>query len=544
MKKLFSILTVALIAMTATATDVISYKDILVKNKTQLRKAAAKKAPAAPQRKAPYAPEETDTWTELGTGYYYDQVMYNVYSTGTQNKKYKVTVQQCNEKPGIYRFQDVFNFSSFKSTLTFSANKNRWLYVDATDPEAVSIPDYASGGEDFFDGELHIGTLDNFSGTASGTFDGKQFTFPQKSVPVWYEEYPYDGKSSWGFWACEGDYPLTLELPESAWPKDYSLSLSWKPCAVPAEFDGKQLENYWQVDVTMGADVQYLAANLFGDFYFISDEDSTIIMEDAMMVWERTEADASNVATFSVPVDFTGSPRQFYTLPIVALDANKQPVKVAHAYCCVASAQPGENWVAMNEQATFLDVFTTDAYEGSTYTEYTCSVEKDMNNPGSYRLVDPYAEMNNQSGKHTDCHHYIYAHTNEAGEAYLETSVIGADDKDWFAISSEAYFDYISQDRDPHEGDYGINTLGWVDENGEIKFNVWSLYVYTPVNDLWYWANTNSNFYIRINELMTAISTVSAKTAEKSSVSFNLAGQRVGANYKGIVIKDGKKILQ
>ena len=39
------------------------------------------------------------------------------------------------------------------------------------------------------------------------------------------------------------------------------------------------------------------------------------------------------------------------------------------------------------------------------------------------------------------------------------------------------------------------------------------------------------------------ITTVVEKTPIKNSRAFNLAGQTVGKNYKGIVVKDGKKVL-
>ena len=43
----------------------------------------------------------------------------------------------------------------------------------------------------------------------------------------------------------------------------------------------------------------------------------------------------------------------------------------------------------------------------------------------------------------------------------------------------------------------------------------------------------------------TAIETVSAaKVANSNDAIFNLAGQKVGADYKGIVIKNGKRFVQ
>jgi hypothetical protein len=39
------------------------------------------------------------------------------------------------------------------------------------------------------------------------------------------------------------------------------------------------------------------------------------------------------------------------------------------------------------------------------------------------------------------------------------------------------------------------------------------------------------------------ISTIVEKTPIKNSRAFNLAGQPIGNNYKGVVVKDGKKVV-
>ena len=55
------------------------------------------------------------------------------------------------------------------------------------------------------------------------------------------------------------------------------------------------------------------------------------------------------------------------------------------------------------------------------------------------------------------------------------------------------------------------------------------------------------NFYIKVGAGTTptvGIENVTAKTAKTSGVIYNLAGQRVNNNFKGLVIKDGKKIVK
>lgn len=53
---------------------------------------------------------------------------------------------------------------------------------------------------------------------------------------------------------------------------------------------------------------------------------------------------------------------------------------------------------------------------------------------------------------------------------------------------------------------------------------------------------TYANVYLTISEGTTGISSIEAENANSNKM-YNLAGQRVDKNYKGIVIKDGKKFI-
>ena len=57
---------------------------------------------------------------------------------------------------------------------------------------------------------------------------------------------------------------------------------------------------------------------------------------------------------------------------------------------------------------------------------------------------------------------------------------------------------------------------------------------------------TGAKLTVTINQVVggdDAISTIVEKTPVKNSRSYNLAGQQVGKNYKGVVVKDGKKVI-
>ena len=94
---------------------------------------------------------------------------------------------------------------------------------------------------------------------------------------------------------------------------------------------------------------------------------------------------------------------------------------------------------------------------------------------------------------------------------------------------------------------------GWVNTNSGVGFQaitsgdtfpLGTLYVYAKapaaggrLNVVWRDENGN------IEEETTAIQTIKTAKAEDGAI-YNLAGQKVSASYKGVVIKDGKKYMQ
>lgn len=47
---------------------------------------------------------------------------------------------------------------------------------------------------------------------------------------------------------------------------------------------------------------------------------------------------------------------------------------------------------------------------------------------------------------------------------------------------------------------------------------------------------------VRLDNGATAVDNITVTTADPAAPAYNLNGQRVGAGYKGIVIKNGKKV--
>ena len=56
--------------------------------------------------------------------------------------------------------------------------------------------------------------------------------------------------------------------------------------------------------------------------------------------------------------------------------------------------------------------------------------------------------------------------------------------------------------------------------------------------------STSAKSAFRFDGTTTAISAINAGNAKSNSNFYNIQGQRVGANYKGLVIVNGKKIIK
>lgn len=129
---------------------------------------------------------------------------------------------------------------------------------------------------------------------------------------------------------------------------------------------------------------------------------------------------------------------------------------------------------------------------------------------------------------------YTLKYTNEAGTKPSKNYLSGTDEETELAANEKCYFYALSLDKEGNNvGFYWMNATGAAFTNGANK-------AYLTINKSNFPTKAKSGF--AFNDA-TAINNVNAEVDSANSLIYNLAGQRVNSNAKGIVIKNGRKYI-
>lgn len=199
MKKLYTLLTLALAAATASAAG--NTASLKKATETGLEMSPLRTAIEmdAPRRAAAKAPDYTaETWTSIGQGKYVASALAECY--GGTKEAVDVEVFEAAGKSGLYKVVGVWP----------DLVKEGVLYVDATDPEMVQVKKQFTGITDNVDGVTYICTLsavamDEYDNITKEAFlanfadknayvDNGVITFPVGSLLLQWPEAPADSK--------------------------------------------------------------------------------------------------------------------------------------------------------------------------------------------------------------------------------------------------------------------------------------------------------------------------------------------------------------
>lgn len=186
------------------------------------------------------------TWKTLGEGEYSDAILSNLFRN-FYNDPITVTVEECEQTPGVYRVVNPWPSVQTDETL--------YLEIDARDPEMVLIPAQVSPFDDPEWGETQYRSISDYAvtklgftkqqfldsplGDCNATMANNMITFPKNCLSVmWPNCDPYYGPSEPGVWTISnGEYPGYLVLPGAEGPQE------WESIGM-----GKMLEGFlWPV---------------------------------------------------------------------------------------------------------------------------------------------------------------------------------------------------------------------------------------------------------------------------------------------------------
>ena len=132
------------------------------------------------------------------------------------------------------------------------------------------------------------------------------------------------------------------------------------------------------------------------------------------------------------------------TLIVVGLNASND--MVAYDWCTYYYIDENPDGWKDCGMAEFTDGFLQDLISNIPSQTTKCMLQESIDEPGRYRLVDPYAgieEYGALSGKHADHHHYIYINATEPECIYIEESPIGMESSQYGLMRVNSYVNYF-----------------------------------------------------------------------------------------------------
>ncbi len=203
-------------------------------------------------------------------------------------------------------------------------------------------------------------------------------------------------------------------------------------------------------------------------------------------------------------------------------------------------------------KAIYKDDFVSSVFTSVKQYEYSLDVEENANFPGRYRIKNPYgkAYSPNADGKKTSDNVNVYMEI----DATDPTAIFIPENQDMNVnLNAKTYGEMSVSSLAAQEMAAG-KTLEEVKAEGlcgyfeesVIKFPQDVLLVYFPLYSAeWVKANIHGSFKLDMTGLVSGITPIIVKDATiNNSTTYNLNGVKVNANYKGIVIKNGKRYIQ
>lgn len=376
-------------------------------------------------------------WTVLGDGEYYEDVFTMIH--WVKDAHWTVSIEESVEQPGWYRFVaygDACPSEIIKYVLGEPDNES-YMYINATDPEKAYVAISTFGNK-----------YNVCSYVAENEFDSQKYLKIQDGVfsapdsGIAYQ--PIDAGERWQLGNFFENFKLVM--PESEW-KDYRFSITTlddKSCSE---------DNVFHYTIkNVGVDVKSFKACAKLGYFNGTDEDVAYAIKNG------TEA---NVGSNTI----TAQERGRYALIVVAYNEKDEPVSVNSSYFYVMDDE-ADQWEEYGTAVYFEDVLGS-VYPDMTTEKLNVKIEVNKNQPGFYRLVEPYENhpyytsgvYANMLRPHDNHKHYLYVHAENPEAVYIEDSPAGVDngygDVSIFTLAFKCLQDGISKEEIKELGLFG-----------------------------------------------------------------------------------------
>lgn len=428
---------------------------------------------------------------------------------------YQVEIQQAEDDSPFYRviapygqaFADAIEAVNNKilAPEQFDSEGKCYIDIDASDPDDV-IFHKTMTGFDLGEGELFIGVNSSYNLTLrDGVISG-----PVLSVAVGMGESAVAANR-------RGKFRIVMpgvEIP------DYEVTIT--------------PENHCLTDRTFKGNLK-LGEGVTTARYAVVAE----MQEDEMMDYVKTIAKEGGVFTWRDDFSYEMDEVTKETLIVVGLNASDDMVGYDWCTYYYIDENP-EGWKDCG-MAEFTDGFLQDLISNIPSQTTECMLQESIDEPGRYRLVDPYAgieEFGALSAKHKDHHHYIYINATEPECIYIEESPIGMESSQYglMRVSSQTYYWLVAGAMIEECIEL---ELGGIIEDGVLTFPEEALMFSMLKFDNGDWWMTDSEGITAIKlpegfDMTTGIESIKVETVEGGAVEyFDLQGIKVANPQAG-----------
>lgn len=441
-------------------------------------------------------------WTSLGKATFSDAFLFA--------NKYSVELQRNDLNPSLYRLVDPYSEGLTKES--FTSNGDQSLYVEftllkpgdkigdvtITMEDLVYFPYYCTG---FFNTSNdyntnvdahHPSDFSSLNSEAAWTFN-RVLQYQADGTPAGVQLAPYYYMNGHGGWNnTQADGIITIIFPGASL-KDYTINVEYK-----GRFTNVGGDNYAVADIQLGADVENAKVVMVEG----NDIQAAIngILDGSLKGIEVSQSGSVNI-----PSTANG------LCSIVAVgygEGESQEV----AYTSFEFSAGTDRWMSLGTALYTEDLMTT-LYKVDNPT-YEVEIQENSENPGVYRLVNPYGEAYpyNESGDWDDSqNHYLVINAQDPEGVFIDQQKMGLNWGDGALIISSLAANYLGQGATLEEvkakGVCGSLT------DGVITFPVKSLLCTLESETSFYYGNINGAFKVVLPE---AAATVQTQATTKS----------------------------
>ena len=347
------------------------------------------------------------------------------------------------------------------------------------------------------------------------------------TLPAQIQLAPYYYMMTVGGWNYStSDNMITITFPGVVL-EDYSVGVEYL-----GRFTDKDDNVFAEIGVSMGEDVAKVKVGMAmtGD---ASGDDAAAAVLNGILDGSIEAVELTENGTARFPLNESGK----YTVVAISYNADDEPQEAQYDQLQYVIAteptqpekpeeDPNEGWKILG-MATYTDDFIASLFNGVDPVSYNVEIQENADNPGLYRLVNPYGAAfpyNEDGDWDASNDYYLEINAQDSQGVYIETQQLGFDWGYGMFIASSLPAQYLDESDLETIKDAGYcGTL----VDGVITFPTKTLLITATGLDGFYYANLNGAFKVELPSASKSSKSVKAMTSRMRADKKSLSGQRL-----------------